>query len=76
MPANKLPKMIANTMPTATKRRLALAQFALLGFVLLLKVHTRSMIRLTTGMSMRSIVMIHSPKLTDEWFVTSFFIRY
>ena len=45
----------------------ALAQFALLGAVLLPKAQTKSMINPTIGMAMRSMVIIQSPKLTGSF---------
>ena len=44
----------------------ALAQLDLLAGVLLLSAQTRSMMKLTTGMSMRIIVIIQSPTETTD----------
>ena len=60
LPANKPP----STITTKKKTSVALAQLALLGGVLLLKAHTNSIMKPTSGMHESSIVMSQSPRLT------------
>ena len=57
---------MVSRMPMSMKISDALAQLDLLAGVLLLSAQTRSMMKLTTGMSMRIIVIIQSPTETTD----------
>lgn len=60
-------KRKVNRAPRSIKMRVAFAQLDLLAGVLLLNAQTRSIMKLTIGMSIRIIVRIQSPTLTTEW---------
>ena len=61
------PKKIITTMPISIQTRDALAQFALLILVLPLNDQTKSIIKLTNGITMINIVKIQSPTVTGRF---------
>jgi hypothetical protein len=67
---NIIDMIIPKTIAIAHHNRLALAQFALLGWVLLLKAHTNSMTMFTMGIIINSIVNIQSPTVIGLYGVT------